>query len=288
MASVRTYEEIGPILDGEGTNGIATAANGVTGVSFNASFMPNWVDVIVTRRDRSKRTVYSGRDMDKANAARAHWTTLMQLAFLLLLSLLGASVASAQDGPFAFATKCKGSLSVWSGTMTATGGRQSLLVGSRAEGGCDLLGLELVRVFGRADFYPVPGRTVDFTAPNLESVAAVEAWGGVAIHVKGALSLAAFGGVQKSLEGGQLGIGGATQSLCVGGRLDYGGGLAVAGMCSRYSPAQTFEDGKRVDGPALVGTVVLPVKKGVKLAANGAYLLRTRDYVIAAGPTVGF
>lgn len=199
---------------------------------------------------------------------------------VLLVCLLAVSAVADPAPP------CTGSLALWTATETASGGNQSLVIGSRAEGGCAVGGL--FRAWGRLDAYGLPGRTVSLADPStFENVAAVEGWIGASRHVSGPLSFAVFGGLQRSLEGGQLGIGGAAQSFCAGPRLDYGGGLAIGGICSRYSPAQTLKNGMRVDGPALVGTVVLPVKKGVRFAANGSYLLNTHDYVFVAGPTVG-
>lgn len=195
---------------------------------------------------------------------------------IALLSAFMAQPASAQTQ-----APCSGSLSLWSATQTSTGGNQRVLVGSRAEGGCNALAG--IRAFGRLDAYALPGRTVSLADPStFENVAAVEGWAGLSHPVAGPLSLAVFGGVQRSLEGGQLGVGGATQSLCAGGRLDYGGGFAVGGLCSRYSPAQ--QSTPRRDGPALVGTVVLPVKSSVHLAANAA--VTRGDYVFTVGPAI--
>lgn len=206
---------------------------------------------------------------------------LVRHAYALVALLLALTLPASAE-----TSRCAGSLALWSATRTASGGNQSIVVGSRAEGGCDAVGG--LRVFGRLDAYGLPGRTVSLADPStFENVAAVEGWAGVSKRIAGPLSIAAFGGVQRSLEGGELGIGGATQSLCLGARADYGGGLAIGGLCSRYSPGQTLKDGVRIDGPALVGTVVLPIKKGVRFAANAAYLLRSKDYVIAVGPTVG-
>ncbi len=213
----------------------------------------------------------------------------IQIVGLALLSVALALPAAAQDTNAGFLigyvlpSNCKGSLALWSATQTATGGNQRVLVGSRAEGGCNVLG-GFARAWGRLDAYALPGRTVSLADPTtFENVAAVEGWAGLSKPIAGPLSLAVFGGLQRSLEGGKLGLGGATQSLCAGGRLDYVGGYAIGGLCSRYSPAQQTEP--RVDGPALVGTIVLPVKKSVRLAANAA--VTRGDYVVTIGPTVG-
>jgi hypothetical protein len=212
---------------------------------------------------------------------RRHWSRdgggysgRMSTAALLMLAL--ALPASAAE------PRCSGSLALWTGTSTYTGGNQAVMVGSRAEGGCNTVAG--IRIGARADFTPLPGKTVDFSAPNIEDVAAVEVWGVASKRIAGPLSIAVFGGAQKSLEGGQLGIGASTNSLCVGGRLDSGGAYALAGLCSRYAPVQRSEP--RKDGPAIVGTLVMPVKANVSLAANGA--LMSGDYLLTVGPAVSW
>lgn len=194
------------------------------------------------------------------------------------LALLSAFLAQ----PVA-AGPCTGSLAVWTATATATGGSQSVVVGSRAEGGCDTVAG--VRAWARIDADALPGTSVSLADPStFRNVAAVEGWAGLSKRVAGPLSIAMFGGVQRALQGDtQLGLGSATMSLCGGGRVDYGGAVLIGGLCNRYAPVQQTKP--RVDGPAFVGTALLPIKAGLKLAANGAVM--RGDYVLIVGPALG-
>lgn len=193
------------------------------------------------------------------------------------LVLFLASVVNAQTP-----APCSGSLAVWTGTATATGANQSIVVGSRAEGGCNTVGG--VRAWGRLDAEALPGTSVSLADPStFHNVAAVEGWIGASKPLAGPLSIAVFGGAQRSLQSDmQLGLGAATTSLCGGGRIDQAGAVVIAGLCNRYAAAQ--QTTPRKDGPALVGTVILPVKAGVKLAANAA--LMRGDYVLIVGPAI--
>jgi hypothetical protein len=178
--------------------------------------------------------------------------------------------------------RCSGSLGVWTATATATGATQSVVVGSRAEGGCNAVAG--FRAFARVDASALPGTSVSLADPaTFRNVAAVEGWIGLSKPVVGPLSLAVFGGVQRALaEDVKLGLGAATTSLCAGGRIDHRGAVLIGGLCSRYAAAQ--QTAPRRDGPALVGTAILPVKSGVSLAANAA--LMRGDYVFLAGPAI--
>jgi hypothetical protein len=195
---------------------------------------------------------------------------------LALLSVALALPASAAE------PRCAGSLGVWTATATATGANQSVVVGSRAEGGCNVAAG--FRGFARVDASALPGTSVSLTDPaTFRNVAAVEGWIGLSKPVVGPFSLAVFGGVQRALaEDVKLGLGAATTSLCAGGRVDHQGAVLIGGLCSRYAAAQ--QTAPRRDGPALVGTAILPVKSGVSLAANGA--LMRGDYVFLVGPAI--
>lgn len=197
---------------------------------------------------------------------------------LLLLALVAVPASAQTPAP-----RCAGSLSVWTATATATGGNQSVVVGSRAEGGCEITAG--VRAWGRIDADALPGTSVSLADPStFRNVAAIEGWAGLSRPVLGPLSLAVFGGVQRSLQSDvQLGLGAATSSLCGGGRVDYQGAVLIGGLCNRYAAAQ--QTAPRTDGPALVGTAILPVKAGLKLAANAAVM--RGDYVLIVGPSLG-
>lgn len=230
------------------------------------------------------RGIWNGRDSEGTGpgAVRGGGTEVVRNAYklgaLALLSAFLALPASAAEP-----SRCSGSLSVWTATATATGATQSVVVGSRAEGGCDVAAG--FRGFARVDASALPGTSVSLTDPaTFRNVAAVEGWIGLSKKVAGPLSLAVFGGVQRALaEDVKLGLGAATTSLCAGGRIDHQGAVLIGGLCSRYAAAQ--QTAPRRDGPALVGTAILPVKAGVRLAANGA--LMRGDYVLVVGPAIG-
>jgi hypothetical protein len=205
--------------------------------------------------------------------------TFTKLGFCLALALLSVFLALPAS---AAEPRCSGSLALWTSTATASGANQSVVVGSRAEGGCNTVAG--FRMFARVDASALPGTSVSLTDPaTFRNVAAVEGWIGLSKPVVGPLSLAVFGGVQRALaEDVKLGLGAATTSLCAGGRIDHAGAVLIGGLCSRYAAAQ--QTAPRRDGPALVGTAILPVKAGVSLAANVAIM--RGDYVFLVGPAI--
>ncbi len=196
-----------------------------------------------------------------------------------------ASAPGAQSSPAAPVkpAPCSYALSVWTPDQHATGASQWIQPAARSEGICNLkLG---VRAWGRLDLEALPGKAAP-TSPSLDNVGAVDSWAGVSKPVLGPLSIAAFVGAQRAIPtGAKLGLGGITESLGAGIRIDYAGGFAVGGILSRYAPAEAT---RKNAGPAVGATIVLPIHGVVGIAANAAYVLRTGDRIYSAGPTAGW
>lgn len=217
-------------------------------------------------------------------------------AALALLAVMLALPASAQTG---FATPepaLSGGLSLWTATETSRGGSQALVIASRAEG---IWRTGAFDAWGRCDADSAKDTSVNLADPSTyRNVMYVECWLGASRKVAGPLAVAIFGGGQKSIQGGELGHGAATNSMCAGVRYDTDQLYAVAGICNRHAPLD-MTPGEQ--GPAIVGTVSVKVKDHVRLAANGGLRLKQVqtgphdsgitpmgwDWKVTVGPAVG-
>jgi hypothetical protein len=217
------------------------------------------------------------------------------LVVLLLLAL--ALPAAAQTPGFATPTPAlSGGLSLWTATETSRGGSQALVIASRAEG---IWRTGPFDAWGRCDADSAKDTSVNLADPSTyRNVMYVECWLGASRKVAGPLAVALFGGGQKSIQGGELGHGAATNSLCAGARYDTEQFYAVAGICNRYAPLD-MTAGEQ--GPAVVTTMSIKVKDHVRLATNAGLRLKQVqtgphdsgitpkgwDWKVTIGPAVG-
>lgn len=204
------------------------------------------------------------------------------VAGVLVLSVCLAEMACPAEVHDATPT-CSYMLSLWTPAQVGTSTSQWIQPAARAEGICDFaFG---IRAWGRGDMLAIPGRAAP-TDFNLSNVGAIEAWGGLSRVVRGPFSAAVFGGLQRPLQSGAtLGVGGITSSWCAGARVALPHGFTVAGICTRYAPAEVT---KVNAGPAIGGTVVFRVTGPVGMAVNFARVLKTGDQIYSVGPTASW
>lgn len=201
------------------------------------------------------------------------------LALVLAVCLLVTAAALVHCDPAPPpAPPCRWSLQQWTATEVSPGKDQRIVLGARAEGSC-VVGLG-VHVGARIDGLALPGSTTGAPAPSLSDLTTVQSLEGWALAwrpVVGPLSVAALAGVQRPIEHGTLGLGGATSTVGAGVRLDYAGAWAVAALVSRYAPSGP--------GARAVVSWEMPVRGAIRFAGSCG-LGRDGSFCVA-GPSVG-